>query len=46
MGDSQGMGEKGSDPSRATGYIILGGIPLRERGQTPFPLSLIPEFLT
>jgi hypothetical protein len=31
------MGEKGSDPSRATGHIILAEILLRERGQTPFP---------
>src|SRR2546426_4732153 len=29
-------GKMGSDPSRETGYIDVDGIPLRERGQTPF----------
>src|SRR5262245_27159109 len=30
----------GSDPSRETVIIVLGGIPLRERGQTPFSFPL------
>ena len=35
----------GSDPSRETGFIVTVGIPLREKGQTPFsPLPLVPGF--
>src|SRR6185436_20621407 len=35
-----GKTETGSDPSRETGFIKVTAIPLRERGQTPFPFSV------
>src|SRR2546425_6813653 len=35
--------ENGADPSRETGFIVLVGTPLHERGQTPFS-ALVPIF--
>jgi GT2 family glycosyltransferase len=38
----KGRGKMGSDPSRETGLISITGIPVRERGQTPFSPAPFP----